>query len=253
MKNYQEFSDMLTTYHNLSLRSQREKKNLVSNEYIRRFYRCWIDGSFKGESHYKENLNFVKRFYNNDFELKIYAYNQFIDFINHEFGINKNTIREMIHDSLKNFEGNESFSPVMIFDNFINDIKEDLRELFHIPDNILQCQNKIAEGLKTYGYIDICPSTGKSDMLIDYMLDFMDSVDYYKHQSYYEEVESIIKEIPDIDDIDIDSNIPDILNCIVDSMISDINDICPIGFYCGFNEGDSSLDILPIDEKSDFL
>lgn len=41
-----------------------------SNHYMRRFFRCWIDGSYNGEGHYRHNCDIARTNY--DIEIKAY-------------------------------------------------------------------------------------------------------------------------------------------------------------------------------------
>jgi len=54
------------------------------NTWYRRFFRCWIDGSYLGFEHYQDNCAKVRRDYNSDKALRALAISSFCDFIAHE-------------------------------------------------------------------------------------------------------------------------------------------------------------------------
>ena len=55
-----------------------------SNHHVRRYFRCWIDGSYNGEGHYMRNCNFVRDNYTNDKRLRSLAISEWCDYIAHE-------------------------------------------------------------------------------------------------------------------------------------------------------------------------
>jgi hypothetical protein len=66
-----------------------------TNHWLRRFFRCYIDGSYLGEAHYKANLLFVTANKNNTRRLRSFAINAMIDFLHIEFTeISRATIRK---------------------------------------------------------------------------------------------------------------------------------------------------------------
>lgn len=64
-----------------------------SNCWHRRFYRCWIDGSYHDSGHYQENCKRVRENYTNDKALRGEAINQFLAFMAAEFSCSPDTVR----------------------------------------------------------------------------------------------------------------------------------------------------------------
>jgi len=54
------------------------------NTWHRRFFRCFIDGSYLGADHYQQNCEEVRNCYHNESVLRACAINWFCDFIAHE-------------------------------------------------------------------------------------------------------------------------------------------------------------------------
>jgi hypothetical protein len=44
-----------------------------SNHHDRRFFRCWIDGSYNGENHYRANCEYIRENYHNEKRLRALA------------------------------------------------------------------------------------------------------------------------------------------------------------------------------------
>ena len=55
-----------------------------SNTPIRRYFRCWIDGSYNGEAHYKANCAIARRDYNNTAALQRRVQFEFTSYMAHE-------------------------------------------------------------------------------------------------------------------------------------------------------------------------
>ena len=70
------------------------------NHWIRRFYRCYIDGCYKGESHYKENIRRITEAKGNRKKLKSFAIQSFVEFLSSEFEISSSTIQKTVVNSL---------------------------------------------------------------------------------------------------------------------------------------------------------
>ena len=64
-----------------------------ANTWHRRFYRCWIDGSYLGEWHYRYNCEKVSDIYRSDRALRAFAIETFCEFIAHEEGCKPATVR----------------------------------------------------------------------------------------------------------------------------------------------------------------
>lgn len=70
------------------------------NTWHRRFFRCWIDGSYLGEWHYRENRADARRYYHNDKVLRACAINWFCDFIAHEESCPVRTVQRHMVDTV---------------------------------------------------------------------------------------------------------------------------------------------------------
>lgn len=51
------------------------------NHAVRRFFRCWLDGSYNGEAHYKINCNFIKKHHDNDRAMRSFVISEFSKYI----------------------------------------------------------------------------------------------------------------------------------------------------------------------------
>ena len=55
-----------------------------SNEPIRRYFRCWLDGSYLGEDHYRANLEFIKGNNHDRKVMRSFIINEFCKFTAHD-------------------------------------------------------------------------------------------------------------------------------------------------------------------------
>lgn len=63
------------------------------NTWYRRFFRCWIDGSYLGAGHYHDNCDRVRRDYSNDRALRALAITSFCAFVAHEEDCSPSTVQ----------------------------------------------------------------------------------------------------------------------------------------------------------------
>ena len=63
------------------------------NTWYRRFFRCWIEGSYLGFEHYESNCDEVRKHYHSDSVLRACAINWFCDFIAHEENCSPRTVQ----------------------------------------------------------------------------------------------------------------------------------------------------------------
>ena len=79
----------------LYLPTENELKKSITdhNTWYRRFFRCWIDGSYLGAEHYQSNCEKVRDIYNNDRALRAFAITSFCDFISDEEGCSPRTVQ----------------------------------------------------------------------------------------------------------------------------------------------------------------
>lgn len=50
------------------------------NHYERRFFRCWIDGSYNGEEHYRHNCDLVRQHWDNPKGLRALAISEWLQY-----------------------------------------------------------------------------------------------------------------------------------------------------------------------------
>jgi len=69
------------------------------NTWYRRFFRCWIDGSYLGYDHYQDNCARVRRDYKSDRALRALAITSFCEFVAHEEQCSPRTVqRHMVRE-----------------------------------------------------------------------------------------------------------------------------------------------------------
>ena len=71
-----------------------------SNTPTRRFFRCWLDGSYNGYEHYQRNCAFVREFYRSDKKLRGFVISQFCAYMAHDNGCTTETARRAILESM---------------------------------------------------------------------------------------------------------------------------------------------------------
>ena len=90
-----------------------------SNCWHRRFFRCWIDGSYNGQEHYKQNCRVVRDNYGNDKALRAVAIGEWCDFMATEFDCSRSTVQKHM---VKQFTGGQ-------LDAINEELIDDLRDL----------------------------------------------------------------------------------------------------------------------------
>ena len=112
-----QLNDLLNEYNHLLVNSEERL-----NHWLRRFFRCYIDGSYTGYDHYKRNMDFLEQYNQHSkrdrTHLRMLCRSQFIDFIEVEF---KNLSRFLIVKSIKNNIGN--------LETFNQELEEDFLDL----------------------------------------------------------------------------------------------------------------------------
>lgn len=94
------------------------------NHWIRRFFRCYIDGSYKGQEHYQANVKYIQHNTGNKKRLKMFVVSSFIQFLDFEFAdISSRTIQNTIVKTLTSEEldrlNNELISDCMDLIEFV--------------------------------------------------------------------------------------------------------------------------------------
>ncbi len=70
-----------------------------SNHPARRFFRCWIDGSYNGEGHYRANCDYAREHYHDDNKLRAFVVSEWCDYLAQENDCSTSTIRRhMVRD-----------------------------------------------------------------------------------------------------------------------------------------------------------
>ena len=68
-----------------------------SNHFLRRFFRCWIDGSYNGEGHYHANCDIARRYYHdterNNKRLRAHVISEWSDYIAAENDCSVSTVQ----------------------------------------------------------------------------------------------------------------------------------------------------------------
>jgi len=78
-----------------------------SNHATRRFFRCWLDGSYLGESHYRDNVAYLRQSLNRygvgaNLEVKVtpWVINQFVQYTAHDAQCSHGYAQKVIVDTL---------------------------------------------------------------------------------------------------------------------------------------------------------
>ena len=80
-------------------------KDNNSNHWIRRFFRCYIDGSYKGAKHYKRNCEYIKANKDNKKKLRTFVISAFVDILSIEFAdISRGTVQNVVLDTICDYE-----------------------------------------------------------------------------------------------------------------------------------------------------
>ena len=100
MKNKAELIEILEDY-----REKVKRDDDPTNHWVRRFFRCYIDGSYLGEDHYKTNCSFLKLSKKRPQALKRFAISSFIGFLAVEFDqVSRSTIQKVITSTIPKAE-----------------------------------------------------------------------------------------------------------------------------------------------------
>ena len=67
-----------------------------SNDATRRFFRCWLDGSYLGEDHYRANLEFIKGNNHDRKAMRSFIINEFCKYTAHDAGCSASYAQSVI-------------------------------------------------------------------------------------------------------------------------------------------------------------
>jgi hypothetical protein len=90
-----------------------------SNHPTRRFFRCWIDGSYKGEGHYHNNCDVARENYSNDKRLRSHVISEWCDYMATDNDCSVSTVQRHMVNA---FTGNQ-------LDALNAELIDDLRDL----------------------------------------------------------------------------------------------------------------------------
>lgn len=65
-----------------------------SNCWHRRFFRCWIDGSYLGQEHYLRNCDYAREHFDDYRKLRSFCIGEFCNFMAHEYECSPSTVRK---------------------------------------------------------------------------------------------------------------------------------------------------------------
>jgi len=69
------------------------------NTPTRRFFRCWLDGSYNGEEHYKRNCEYVREHYSDDKALRRFIIPEFVAYMACDHDCSESTARAAITEA----------------------------------------------------------------------------------------------------------------------------------------------------------
>jgi len=99
---------------------------LDSNHATRRFFRCWLDGSYLGEDHYRMNLDFLLINRDKPKALRSWVVSEFVRYTAHDAYCSAGSAQKVIVDTVERETLNE------LTDHLIADaldlIEDDVRE-----------------------------------------------------------------------------------------------------------------------------
>jgi hypothetical protein len=90
-----------------------------SNHHMRRFFRCWIDGSYNGEGHYHNNCDVARENYANDKRLRSHVISEWCDYMAADNDCSTSTVQRHM---VKHFTGGQ-------LDALNVELIDDLRDL----------------------------------------------------------------------------------------------------------------------------
>jgi len=70
------------------------------NTPTRRFFRCWLDGSYMGPGHYHANCCFIRNNIDDNQYSRMFVINEFIQYMAHEYNVSRGYAQEAIVESL---------------------------------------------------------------------------------------------------------------------------------------------------------
>ena len=96
------------------------------NTWHRRFFRCWIDGSYLGAWHYHYNCEKVRDIYSSDKALRAFAINSFCEFVAHEEDCSPRTVQRHMVKTVSR-DDLEAFN-VELIDDLRDLVRDDMEQ-----------------------------------------------------------------------------------------------------------------------------
>lgn len=103
------------------------------NHFYRRMFRCWLDGSYKGQAHYQRNCQRIRQAGDHWGKLRVFVVGEFSRFIEHEFECSTGTVIDAIkeafptdYDETIDVRGETVFTEVQ---HLTAELMEDARDL----------------------------------------------------------------------------------------------------------------------------
>ncbi len=93
---------------------------LDANHFARRMFRCWLDGSYLGESQYHAHCDSARDNYNDDKALRRAVNHSFVSFVAFEFNCSFGTAHSAVLEALQCVE---------LLSLLTNELIDDLRDL----------------------------------------------------------------------------------------------------------------------------
>tara|TARA_B100001778_G_C18595998_1_gene634711 strand:+ start:2459 stop:2824 length:366 start_codon:yes stop_codon:yes gene_type:complete len=88
------------------------------NHHRRRFFRCWLDGSYNGESHYRANCEVVRNNYHSWSKLREFVLSEFVDYTAKEYETSRQTASDAISSSMT------SSRLIILLDALVDDARD---------------------------------------------------------------------------------------------------------------------------------
>ena len=70
------------------------------NHPVRRYFRCWLDGSYNGEQNYRRNCDFVRRNHNNHSIMRQFVVSEFCQYVAREYDISTEYAKTCVSESM---------------------------------------------------------------------------------------------------------------------------------------------------------
>ena len=69
-----------------------------ANHPTRRFFRCWLDGSYLGENHYRRNVAYLKKNHEDKKALRRFVIREFVQYMAHDADCSSSYVQNVIVD-----------------------------------------------------------------------------------------------------------------------------------------------------------